>query len=99
MDLERQEEKLVEEQARGLYSFDERDLSTELEELHGRVASVESEHATEAVQLSWSVLEISDALVDLGVFPIRDILAHLESAQDVLTVTSFILAPVPGSKT
>jgi hypothetical protein len=36
-------------------------------------------------------MEISNALVDLGVFPIRDILAHPESAQDVLTVASLIL--------
>jgi hypothetical protein len=42
MSLERQEEKLVEEQARGLYSFDGRDLSVELEELHECVTRVES---------------------------------------------------------
>jgi hypothetical protein len=64
---------LVEEQAHGLYSCDGRDLSTELEELHEHVAGVESECATESMQLSQSVMEISEALVDLGVFPIRDI--------------------------
>jgi hypothetical protein len=52
IDLEQWEEKLVEEQARGLYSSDRRDLSRELEELHEHVARVESEHATEAAQLS-----------------------------------------------
>jgi hypothetical protein len=73
VDLERREVKLTEEQARGLYSFDGRDLSVELEELHERVAGVENKCAAEAVQLSWSVMEISNALVDLGMFPIRDI--------------------------
>jgi hypothetical protein len=40
MDLKRREEKLAEE-ARGLYSFNGRDLSVELEELHERVAEIE----------------------------------------------------------
>jgi hypothetical protein len=81
---------LIEEQAQGLYSFDGRDLLTELEELHERVARVESERAIEAMQLSWSVMEISDALVNLGAFPIRDIPAHPESTQDVLMVDSLV---------
>jgi hypothetical protein len=42
MDLKRREEKLVEE-AWGLYSFNGRDLSVELEELHERVAGVEKQ--------------------------------------------------------
>jgi hypothetical protein len=41
---------------------------------------VEYERAVEAVQLSWLVMEITDALVDLGAFPIWDITGHLESA-------------------
>jgi hypothetical protein len=90
MDLEWQEDKLIEEQAQGLYSFDGRDLLTELEELHERVARVESERAIEAMQLSWSAMEISDALVNLGAFPIRDIPAHPESTQDVLMVDSLV---------
>jgi hypothetical protein len=49
VDLERREEKLAEEQAWDLYSFDGRDLSVELEELCEHVAGVESERATEAV--------------------------------------------------
>jgi hypothetical protein len=49
MDLERQEEKLVQEQARGLYSFDERDLLAELEERHERMAEVDGERAAESV--------------------------------------------------
>jgi hypothetical protein len=89
--LEWREEKLTEEQALGLYSFNGRDLSVELEELQGHVAGVESKHTAKAMQVSQSIMEISDALVDLGVFPIRDIAAHLESAQDVLTAASLIL--------
>jgi hypothetical protein len=64
------------EQVQGLYSFDGRDLSMELEELHERVAGVESERATKAVQLSQLVMEISNALANLGVF----IPAHPKSA-------------------
>jgi hypothetical protein len=79
MDLEWRE-KLTEEQARGHCSFDGRDLSVELEELRGHMAGVESERIAEAVQLSQLVMEISDALVDLGVFAIRYIPAHPESA-------------------
>jgi hypothetical protein len=74
------EEKLAEELAHDLYSFDGRDLSVELEELHERVAGVESERVAEAMQLSWSVMEISDALVDLGVFPTQDIPLQPRSA-------------------
>jgi hypothetical protein len=61
----------VEEQAWGLYSFGGRDLSVELEELCECMAGVESECAAEVMQLSWSVMEISGALVNLGVFPSR----------------------------
>jgi hypothetical protein len=75
----------------GLYSFNGRHLSAELEELRGRVVGIESECTTEAVQLSQSVMEIFDALVNLGVFPIWDIPTHPELAQDVLTAASFIL--------
>jgi hypothetical protein len=55
------------------------------------MVGVESKCTAEAVQLSPSVMEISNALVDPGVFPIRDIPVHPESSQDVLTVASFIL--------
>jgi hypothetical protein len=61
---------LAEEQARGLYSFDGRDLLAELEELCGHVAGIESKRAAEAVQLSRSIMEISNALFNLGSFPI-----------------------------
>jgi hypothetical protein len=80
----------------------------ELEELHERMDGVESEHTIVAMQLSRSVMQISDALVDQGVFPIQDIPAHLKSAQDVFAVASRFLdhlrrnmppALVPGSKT
>jgi hypothetical protein len=80
MDLEWWEEKFAEEHARSLYSFDGRDLSVEMEEQHERVARVQNECAAEAVQLSWLILEISDALVDLGVFPTQDIPVQLRQA-------------------
>jgi hypothetical protein len=70
MDLEVQEAKLVEEHARGLYSFDGRDLSTELEEFRMRVAGVEDEHTTKASKMLTLVVGISNALVDLGMLPI-----------------------------
>jgi hypothetical protein len=91
MDLEWREEKLTEEHAWGLYSFDRRDLSVELEELRKCLVGVENERAIEVVQLSWSVMEIFDALVDLGMFPIRDIPTQPRSAQDVLMVASLVL--------
>jgi hypothetical protein len=36
-------------------------------------------------------MEISDALVDLGVFPIRDNLEHPQLARDVLTAAGLVL--------
>jgi hypothetical protein len=78
--LEWREKKLAEDQALGLYSFGGRNLSVELEKLCERVARVEDERAIEAVQLSQSVMEISDALVILSVFPIWDVPAQLRSA-------------------
>jgi hypothetical protein len=47
-----QETKLVEEQARGLHSFDGWDLSAELEELCTHVAEVEDECTVKAGELS-----------------------------------------------
>jgi hypothetical protein len=68
------------------------------------VAEVEDEHATEAEQLSWSVREISDALVDLGMLPIWDIPTQPQLAQDVPAAFILILerlreehASSPGS--
>jgi hypothetical protein len=80
MNLERWEEKLVEEHAHDLYPFNGRDPSVELEKLR-----------IKAVQLSWSVMEIFDALVNQAVFPIWDISTHLKSALDVLAEASLIL--------
>jgi hypothetical protein len=42
-------------------------LSAELGELYERVAGVEGKHVIEAMKVSRSIMEISDALVDLGV--------------------------------
>jgi hypothetical protein len=55
------------------------------------VVGVESECAVEAVQLSRSIIEVSDALVDLGMFPFWYIPAHLKSTQHVLTAAGLIL--------
>jgi hypothetical protein len=55
------------------------------------VAGVKSERVVEAVQLSWSIMEISEALVDLGVFPIWDIPKRPKLDRDVLTVAGLIL--------
>jgi hypothetical protein len=63
----------------------------EIEEHCECVAGVENECITEAVHLSWSVMEIFDALVNLGMFPIQDIPTQPRSAQDVLTAASLIL--------
>jgi hypothetical protein len=63
----------------------------ELKDLHGHVARVGNERATETVQLSRSVMEISNAQVNLGMFPIQDILVQPRSAQDALTVASLVL--------
>jgi hypothetical protein len=73
MDLEVREVKLVEEQVRGLHSFDGWDLSAEQGELHTHVAEVEDEHIVEAKKLSMLVVGISNALVNLGMLPIWDI--------------------------
>jgi hypothetical protein len=51
-DLERREEKLANDQAQGLYPFDGRNMSLELEGLHEHVAGVEDDHVNEGKQLS-----------------------------------------------
>jgi hypothetical protein len=72
-EIEHQEKGLVDYQARGLYSPDGRDLLSELRKLRERVARVEDNRAAEAEQLSWSTMEISNALVDLNMMPIQGI--------------------------
>jgi hypothetical protein len=85
------EAKLAEEQARNLHSFDGRDLSTELEQRHARVAWVEDECIIEAGMLSTLVVRISNALVDLGMLPIWDIPQLLKMTQEVLVADGLIL--------
>jgi hypothetical protein len=53
-----------------LHPFDRRDLSTELEEICAHVDGIKGERAAEAGQLSQLVVEISNALVGLGMLPI-----------------------------
>jgi hypothetical protein len=96
--LERRKEKLMEEQAHGLHSFDGRDLSTVLEEIRSRMVGIEDECATEAVRLSRLAMEISDALINLGVFPIRDTPPSYEVSSGGLGVDrSHFGAPARGT--
>jgi hypothetical protein len=74
------EAKLTEEQACGLYSFDERDLPAELEELHTCVVGVQEERAAEAGELAALVVEASNALVDLGTLHIWEVPQILKKA-------------------
>jgi hypothetical protein len=55
---------------RDLHCFDGRDLMAKLEELHACVARVEDECTAEVGKLSKLVVEISNALVNLGMLPI-----------------------------
>jgi hypothetical protein len=82
---------LAEEQACGLHSFDGRDLSVELEELCSHVARVEDERDAEARKLLKLIVEISNALVDLGMLPIQDIPQLLKLTQEILVAAGLIL--------
>jgi hypothetical protein len=89
--LEVCEAKLAKEHARGLYSFDGRDLPGKLEELHTRVAEFVDERTTEAGKLLTLVVGITNALVDHGMLPIRDIPLLLKMPQEVLAAAGLIL--------
>jgi hypothetical protein len=91
MDLECQEEKLAEDQARGLYPPDRRNLSLELGKIHEHMAEPEDDRAVEAEQMSRLVREISNSLVDTNVLPIQDVPSQSQSANDVLAAFSLIL--------
>jgi hypothetical protein len=56
--------------------------------MHGQIRS---ERNTKAGQLSWLVVEISNALADLGMLPIQDIPQLSKLAQEVLTVAGLLL--------
>jgi hypothetical protein len=86
-----QEAKLVEDQARGLHSFNGQDMLVKQEELCARVAGVDDEHAAGARKLLMLIVGISNALVDLGMLPIRDIPELLKTTQEVLVVAGLIL--------
>jgi hypothetical protein len=58
------------DQVWGLHPSVGRNLSLELGELQKRVAGVRYGLTVEGEQLSWLTMAISDALVDLNVFPI-----------------------------
>jgi hypothetical protein len=70
MDLEVQVAILAEEQECGLHPFDGWDLSMELEEIHAHVDGIKGKWAAEARHLSQLVVEISNALVNLGMLSV-----------------------------
>jgi hypothetical protein len=55
------------------------------------MVGIEGEHATGILRQSWLVIKISDALVDLGVFPIWDIHGLPKLAQEVLALAGLIV--------
>jgi hypothetical protein len=87
MNVERQEEELADNQARGLYPPDRRNLPSELGSLRERVAEVEVDRAIEVEQLSWLTMEISNALVDLNVLPIQGFPSQPRSVKDVMAAS------------
>jgi hypothetical protein len=91
MDLERREEKLVEDQARDLYPPDGRNLSSEFRKLHEHMAEAEDDRVVETEQLSRSFQEIFNTLVDLNVFPIWDVPSQPRSDKDVLVAFNLVL--------
>jgi hypothetical protein len=91
VDLELHEVILVEELDHGLQSSDRQDLSTELQKAHVRVHGINDEHVAKARRLSQRIMGISIVLVDLGMLPVYDIPALLESAQEVLSTADLIL--------
>jgi hypothetical protein len=91
MGLEVREVMLVEEQAHGIHPHDGRDLSVELEGIHACVDGIGGERGVEAGQLMQLVMEISNALADLGMLPIQDIPQLSKSAQEALTVVGLFL--------
>jgi hypothetical protein len=70
IDLEHQEKELANDQARGMYPLDGRNLLSELGKLHEHVAKVEDDRVIDAKQLSRSTMEISNTFVNLNVLPI-----------------------------
>jgi hypothetical protein len=85
------EEILGEELERDLRHADGWHLLAELDMTRVHVDRIDSEHASEAEQLSWWVVRISNVLVDLGVLPIRDISQLPKSAPEVLPAVDLIL--------
>jgi hypothetical protein len=64
---------LAEELEHGLHPTDGRDLSVELDKARASMDRINGKRAAEAERLSQLVVEISNALVDLGMLPIQDI--------------------------
>jgi hypothetical protein len=72
-ELKMREANLTEEQVCDLHSFDEHDLSAELEKLHTLVARAEEMHAIEVGKLAVLVVQASSTLVDLGMLRIWEV--------------------------
>jgi hypothetical protein len=66
MDLEVHEAILAEELERSLHPPDGRDPSVELDKVYVCVDQIADDHATEAEQLSWHVVQVVSVLIDLG---------------------------------
>jgi hypothetical protein len=64
---------LANDQARGLYPHDGRDLLSKLGKLRECVVEVEEDRTVEAEQLSQLTIKISNVLVNLNVMPIQGI--------------------------
>jgi hypothetical protein len=82
---------LAEELECGLHPTDGWDLSAELDKTRARVDRINGEHATEAERLSHLVMEISNALVNLGMLPVQDIPQLQKSIREVLSMVGLVL--------
>jgi hypothetical protein len=67
------------------------DQLSELGKLRERVVEVEDDRVIEAEKLSWSTMEISNALVDLNVLPIQGIPSQSRSVKDVMAAFGPVL--------
>jgi hypothetical protein len=88
--LEVREAILAKELERGLHSFDGQDLSVELDKARALADGITDERMAEAMQLTRLVMGISNALVNLGMLLVQDILQLPKLAQEVLPMVDLI---------
>jgi hypothetical protein len=72
-------------------SHNEGDLPSELGKIRECKAEVEDDRAVEAKQLSWSTMEISNALIDLNVLPIQGTPSQPPLVKDVMAAYGLVL--------